>query len=124
MKKQIARTTLCALCAAAIIVVPDWTRAQGAPNVPAISRPMPQKKHSILFRGNVTALNTNAMTISMSRLSQDDLTLHVTSNTKIARNGQPATLANFAVGEPISGSYNMGADGTNNAVSIHFGTRK
>jgi len=121
MKKQIAKTTLIALCAAAMFVVPGWTRAQDSTNAPAASAPAP-KKHSTRYHGNVAALDTNAMTLSVT-VSAGNLTLQVTSKTKITKDGQPAILADGIVGEPVSGSFRT-EDGATNAVSIHFGARK
>jgi hypothetical protein len=49
--------------------------------------------------------------------------LQVTPDTKITKNGQPATLSDGVVGQPISGSYKKTDDGKLNAVTVHFGAK-
>jgi len=118
MNKYFARMTLMGICAAAIFAVPALSRAQDtSTNAPATAAPAPHKKHSIPFRGNLAAVDTNAMTITVG-----SMTFSVTSKTKITKNGQPATLADGVVGQPVSGAYRKTDDATN-AVSIHFGAK-
>ena len=56
-------------------------------------------------------------------LTVGKLTLQVTSDTKITKDGKPATLADGVVGEPVSGAYQKTADGKLNATTIHFGAK-
>jgi hypothetical protein len=119
MKKQVIRTTLITLCAAALFIVPSWARAQDSTNAPTTApAPAPEKKHSVRYHGNLAAVDTNAMTLSVG-----DLTLQVTSKTKISKDGQAAVLGDGVVGQPVSGSYRI-EDGATNAVSVHFGAKK
>ncbi|MGO8765123.1 MAG: hypothetical protein ACLQSR_08335 [Limisphaerales bacterium] len=118
MKKQIAKAVLLTLCAAAAFAAPALSRAQDSTNAPAAA-PASHKTHSIRYKGNLSAVDTNAMTITVKTL-----TLQVTSKTKITKDGQPATLADGVVGQPVSGSYRLGDNGATNAVSIHFGAKK
>ncbi|MGH7988934.1 MAG: hypothetical protein ACREDS_01890, partial [Limisphaerales bacterium] len=67
----------------------------------------------------VSALDANAMTLTVGKL-----TVQVTSETKITKDGKPATLADGAVGEPIGGYYKKDADGKLHATTIHFGGKK
>jgi len=52
------------------------------------------------------------------------LTLNITSTTKISTNAVPATLADFKVGDYVTGAYKKAADGTLNATSLKLGTPK
>ena len=70
------------------------------------------------FHGKVTAVDTNAMTLTVGTL-----TLQVTSDTKITKDGKPAKLSDGVVGEPVRGSYKKTDDGKLNAVTVHFGVK-
>jgi len=119
MKRQFAKWTLFALCAAAVLAVPALLRAQDDTNTAAASAPTkPHKKHSIPFHGNLAGVDTNAMTITVG-----NMTLQATSKTKIMKDGQPAVLGDGVVGQPVSGSYRKGDDGTTNAISIYYGAK-
>jgi hypothetical protein len=120
MKKYLAKLTLITVCAAAALAVPALSHAQDSTNAPAASVPATtHKKHTIPFHGNLAAVDTNAMTLTVGTM-----TLQITSKTKITKDGEPAVLADGVVGEPVSGSYKKGDDDTTNAVSIHFGAKK
>ena len=51
------------------------------------------------------------------------LTLQVTSDTLITKDGKSATLADGVVGEQVSGAYKKTDDGKLNATSVHFGAK-
>jgi hypothetical protein len=116
MKRQMLKITMLSLFAAAIVATPTLSRAQDAgTNAPATSH----HRHGAPFHGTVSALDTNAMTLTVGKL-----TMQVTSKTKITKDGKPATLADAAVGEPVSGYYVKDAGGKLNATTIHFGGKK
>lgn len=107
------------LLAAAIVAAPVLSCAQDVnTNAPAASTPKHQR-HGAPFHGTINALDANAMTLTVGKL-----TIQVTSETKITKDGKPATLADGAVGEPVSGYYKKDADGKLNAMTIHFGGKK
>jgi len=117
MKNNIA---LYAIVAAALIVAPASLRAQDAAttNSPAATTPAP-KKHGLPFRGKVAAVDTTAMTVTVGTK-----TFNVTSETKITKDGEPATLSDITVGETIRGSYKKDAEGKLNATVIRIGEKK
>jgi hypothetical protein len=120
MKKNISQITVLGLLAAALVALPAVSRAEGT-NPPAASdqtAPAKPKKHNPPFNGKVGAVDANAKTLTVGTL-----TLQVTSDTKITKDGKPATLADAVVGETVSGAYHKTADGTLNATSIHFGAK-
>jgi hypothetical protein len=113
------------LFAAAIVAAPALSRAQDATTTtpavtPAQSTPAaPAKsKKGLVFKGTVSAVDTNAMTLTV-----ETRTFVVTSDTKIIKDGKPATLGDAVVGEPVSGTYKKADDGTLNATTIHFGAK-
>ena len=126
MKKHLAKITL-GLCAAGLIAIPGLSRAQTAPEAPAVANsttnapaaPAKPKKHdSQSFRGTVSAIDTNAMTLTV-----ESRTFEVTSTTKITKNGQPAILSDIAVGDKVSGSYKKAEDGKLAASKITDGKK-
>lgn len=114
MKKQIA---LFALVAAALIAVPSAVLAGDSTNAPSATPPAGAKKHGALpFHGSVTAVDTAAMTVTIASKAYN-----VTSETKIMKDGKPATLADITVGEKITGQYKKGDAGKLDATVIHIG---
>jgi hypothetical protein len=123
MKRHIAKLSMLTLCAAALLAVSALSRAQDATNTPAAPT-KPVRKHAatssatLPFRGTVTAVDTNAMTLAVGKR-----TFNMTSETKITKDGKPAVLADGVAGEPVSGAYKKAADGTLNATTVHFSTK-
>ncbi len=122
MTKIFSEITGLSLLTAALVAMPASSRAEGAgTNASASSDQTPAKprKHGNLpFHGNLSAVDTKAMTLSVGTL-----TLQVTSDTIITREGKSATLADGVVGERVSGVYKKTSDGKLSAISIHYGAK-
>jgi hypothetical protein len=122
MTKNISKIAVLSLFAAALVAMPALSRAEGtSTNAPASSdqTPAKPKKHGNLpFHGNLSAVDTKAMTLTVGTL-----TLQVTSDTLITKDGKSATLADGVVGELVSGAYKKTNDGKLNATSVHFGAK-
>jgi hypothetical protein len=126
MKKSIIQISSLSLLAATLLAVPAVVRAQdAATNVPssAAGQPAPTthkaRKHDhTVFNGKLTSVDTNAMTLTVGERN-----FEITSETKITKAGQPATLADGVAGEPVAGTYKKSADGKLNAMSIRFGAK-
>jgi hypothetical protein len=124
MKTTILKISLLNLLAAAIIALPAVTRAQDAttPNAPAAPEqkseaPAKHKKHDTMpFHGKISAVDDKAMTLKVG-----ERTFEITKDTKITKDGKPATLADGVVGETVGGAYKKDAEGKLIATSIHFG---
>jgi hypothetical protein len=115
------KITTLSLFAAALVAMPVLSRAQdsNAPASPNQTAPAKPKKHSNPpFHGKLSAVDTNAKTLTVGTL-----TLQVTPDTKITKDGQPAVLADGVVGEQVRGSYKKTDDGKLNAVTVHFGVK-
>ena len=118
MKNLVKFTTL-SLLTAALVAVPDWSRAQNAgPNAPAAAATAAPKK-SLPFKGTVATVDASAGVFTVG-----DLKLAVTSTSKITTNGVPATLADFKVGDSVSGAYKTAADGTKNVTTLKLAAAK
>jgi hypothetical protein len=118
--RNISKITVLGLLTVALVALPALSRAgdTGA-NAPATSdqaSPGKSKKHGVPFHGKLAAVDAKAMTLSVGTL-----VIHVSADTKVTRNGQPATLADGVVGEPVGGAYQKADDGQLNATVVHFG---
>jgi len=114
MKKNIA---LIAIAAAALLAVPTITRAQDA-TTNALSATAPAHKHGLPFHGKIAAIDTTAMTVTVGTQ-----VYNITSKTKITKDGNPATLADFAVGDLVGGYAKKEGDKLN-ATVFHSGKKK
>ena len=110
MKKNLA---LFAIVAAALVAVPTVIRAEDKP-APAEATASAGKKH-LPFVGKVTAVDTTAKTVTVGTK-----TYNLTADTKIMKEGKPATLADITVGEMVGGSYKKDDAGKLNALSIRI----
>lgn len=114
MKTNILKITAVSFFAALTFALPVLSHAQDSTNAPAAA-PV-KSKRGLVFRGTVSAIDTNAMTLTV-----ETRTFNITSETKIKKDGEPATLDEGVVGEPVSGAYKTGDDGKLNATTVHFG---
>lgn len=114
MKNNFAKITLFAL-AAALIAVPAVSRAADATNAPAATAPA--KKHVLSFHGKATAVDTASITVG-------GLTINITSDTKIKKDGKAATLSDIKVGDTVGGSYTKDDAGKLTAATLHSGEKK
>jgi hypothetical protein len=95
------------------------TNAAPAATTPAsTTAPAPAKKTE--YKGEITALDATSVTIKNKK---GTMTFAITADTKFEfKDGKtftPATPADFAVGDKITGSYLKNADGTMTASSVH-----
>jgi hypothetical protein len=127
MNKNIVKTSILTLLASAIIAAPTVSRAQDTiTNAPAASDqttntpPVKPKKHAgLVFRGTASAVDTNAMTLTV-----ETRTFAITSETKITKNGEPAVLSDIAVGDKVGGAYKKTEDGKLEATTIRDGKKE
>lgn len=114
MTKIISRITILSLLTA-LVALPMLVRAQDAgTNAPA----KPKKHEGLVFRGTVSAIDAKAMTLTVEKR-----TFVVTAETKVTKDGQPATLTDGVVGEPVAGAYKKADDGKLTATTVHFGAK-
>ena len=123
MITRVLRIGAVALLAAAIAGMPAQLLAQST-NKPAAAKKSaagktesaPKKKSPHPFRGKLAAVDLTAKTIQVGKS-----TYHITSETKITKAGQPVTLADGVVGEPVTGYVEPTADDTMAARTVYFG---
>jgi hypothetical protein len=108
------------LFALAIIVSVSVSTACFAAPPPV--KPAPEqaqkKERPLPFYGNIGTVDKQAKTIKLGKR-----TYKVTPETKIVRNGAPATLNDAAPGDEVAGSYRKGAGEYRILVSLRIGPK-
>jgi hypothetical protein len=117
MIKSIGKLSLAGILVALILGVPVRVSAQAQEPAPASPAPTaPSKPKAIPFKGKLVAIDKSAMTITVTKR-----TFSITSETKLFKDGKPATLADGVVGDRVTGSYLKGDDGKLTAKSVYWG---
>lgn len=110
MKKLII-ALLVAACAATA------TLPTVAADKPAAAQKKETKPRALPFQGKLDAVDQQAKTIKIG-----ERVFHVTSDTKITKAGNPATLADAKAGDQVGLSYRE-VDKTLNLVSLRIGPK-
>jgi hypothetical protein len=128
-RAQATNNAPAAVPAAAPAVSPVAAPVAAPATTPAAAQTAPVKKHTaaapaaapatLPFRGTVTTVDTNAMTLTVGKR-----TFNMTSETVVTKDDKPAVLADGAAGEPVRGAYKKNTDGKLDAVTIHFGGKQ
>jgi hypothetical protein len=125
MLKSILRVGAVGVLAAAIAGMPVQLLAQTTNKPAAAKQAAPVKKDSTAkkksahpFHGNLAAVDKAARTIKLG-----ESVYQITSETKISKDGKPATLDDGVVGEPVSGYAKPTNDGKMTATTVRFGAK-
>ena len=116
MKKlitQIACITLVSLLAAGTASAQEKKEGK-----PADKGEVKKKANTLPFNGKITAVDATAKTITLS--GEKARVVQITSETRIIKEGQPATFADAKVGEEVGGAY-RDVDGKMQATSLRIG---
>jgi hypothetical protein len=120
--KTLIKSFTIAVFAAALATSPQLL-AQTTNKAPAEKKsstekkePAEKKQSPIPFHGNIVTLDKNARTLTIGKR-----VFLVTSETKIFKSDKPATFADGAVGDYVTGSYKKTDDGKLIANSVYFG---
>ena len=119
MLKSILKIGALSLLAAALAAAPTQLSAQSTNTPPAEKKTaVPKKKAGHPFHGKLAAVDKVAKTITVG-----ESLYQITSQTKITKEGKPATLEDGVVGDPVSGYAKPEADGKMTASTVHFGAK-
>ncbi len=124
MIKSIGKLTLAAILAATVLGVPVRVSADDAAPAAPASPTAPVKPKATRFSGKLSKVDTTAKTITVENKTKGDRTFEITSDTKIMKDGKPATLEDGVVGEPVGGTYAESSDGKMTAKIVRFGAPK
>jgi hypothetical protein len=131
MKITLLTPALVAVLGLALASVPVTVQAQTSTNSPAEAAASPSpakvstkkatKTKPTQYAGSITAIDASSVTIANTTKT---LTLAIAPTTTFLKDKKPATAADFAVGDKVTGSYTTDAAGTMTAHSLHKKTMK
>lgn len=118
MKMTIPKLVAAGAFAIALALSPALAPAQEQADKPAAKKAGSPAGRAIPFHGKIDAVDKVAKTIKVG-----ERVFQVTSETRIVKQGKPATLDDAAVGELVGGSYVKGEDGKLNLRSLRIGPK-
>jgi hypothetical protein len=122
MKISLFTPALVAILGLALAGAPVTAQAQTSTNsapatAAAASTPAKVTKTAkVPYKGSITAIDASSVTVANTK---ETLTLAITPKTTFKKDKVVATLADFAVGDKVTGSYTKDATGALTANSIH-----
>lgn len=117
MFKTTVKISVVTLLMAAVAGAPLQLNAQTSEK-PAAEKKEKAKPAVTPFHGKLKAIDKTAKTITVG-----EHTIQITSETKITKDGKPATLDEGVTDEMVAGAYKKADDGTLHATSIRFGAK-
>lgn len=120
MIKTFGKMTLATVLAAVMLGTAARVSADDATNAPAA----PARPKMTRFAGTLASVDATAKTITVDNKTEKGRVFAITSDTKIMKDGKPATLSDGVVGQPVGGSFATGADGKMVAKMVRFGAPK
>jgi hypothetical protein len=126
MKITLLTPALVAILGLALAGAPVTAQAQTSTNSVAATAPVKVKAKTtkpadITYKGSITAIDATSVTVANT---DKTLTLAITPKTTFKKDKVVATLADFAVGDKVTGSYTKDATGAMTANSLHKKTVK
>ena len=129
MKITLLTPALAAILGLALAGAPVTAQAQTTTNSTTAAAPVPAaapspatvKVKKPRFKGSITSIDATSVTVANTKKT---LTLAITPTTNFKKDGDVATLADFAVGDKVSGSYSTDATGAMAANSLNKKTPK
>lgn len=118
MIKSVRKFSLLGLLALAVSGTPIMLHAQETSTASTNKPAAKASAHSRPLRGKVKAMDSTAMTITVG-----NTTFQITSQTRITKDGKPATFGDGVVGDNLAAQLKKDADGKWNAVSVNFGAK-
>jgi hypothetical protein len=118
MLKYISKSVVLGLIAVAVAVLPTQLRAQHENPIGEKKEAKPSKPAVTPFHGKLKAVDKTARTVSVG-----ELTIQVTSETRLLKDGKPATLEDGVIDETVAGAYRKTEEGKLNATMIRFGAK-
>ena len=127
MHNSMAHVLVLTLMAALSCSAPIRARAADKPvaksNAPAADEVEKEKKTGQLpFHGKLNAVDKAAKTITLEGKERKRVIL-ISSQTRIAKAGKPATLDEAVLGDEVAGQLIKVADGKEEAVSLRLGPK-
>jgi len=116
MKNTLITSALVAIIGLAFVGASITAQAQTTTTPAATAPTKSTKAAKTPYKGNITAIDATSVTVASK---EKTLTLAITPTTTFLVNKATATLADFAVGDSVTGSYTKDATGAMSAASLH-----
>jgi hypothetical protein len=121
--KSIAKICLVLLTAvtmAALTTNAQTNSTESSTNTPpAAAKPKPKR-----YMGKIDSVDNDAKTITITSASGVTQTIHISSKTRIKKDGEPATFADATVGEKVRGTERQDDAGNWTASTVNIGEPK
>ena len=115
---------LAALISGALFIAAPFqaTAQEGKPKAEGKEKAKDEKakRDTYPYQGKVKSTDKTAMTITLEGKEKERV-IGVTSETKISKDGKPATFGDVATGENVRGQVKKTPEGKENAVSVFLG---
>ena len=126
MKNMKSLAKICLVLVTAATLAAFTTQAQtnsmtSDTNKPPGAAAKPRAKR---YAGTITSVDKDAKTITLTLASGASLTVHVTSATRIRKDGEPGVFADAVVGQKVRGSYRQDESGNWVAFTAIIGEPK
>ena len=118
---KLNKLTLVSLLTMALMGMAVSTQAEDQKSAPTPTVPAPHRD-KIPFHGKLAAVDKTAMTITLEG-KETQRVFQITSDTRITKTGQPATLDDAMVGEEVAGTFKKTEAGRMEALSVRFGPK-
>jgi hypothetical protein len=116
---------ICLVLLAAVTMAAFSTNAQtNATSSGTNKAPAAAKSKGKRYAGTIASADSDAKTITITLASGASQTLHITSNTKIRKDGEPGTFADAVVGQKIRASERQDDSGNWVATTVNIGEPK
>ncbi len=89
---------------------------------PSESKAAPTKR-GVPYRGKITAVDSTAKTFTITTKKGETRVFQMTDDTKIMKDGQPATMADVVADQNVRGQYLKGDSETMTAKSVMLGMK-
>jgi hypothetical protein len=101
-----------------ILVAGTAAPVQAAKKAPTTENAKAKKAKPTIYGGKVAAVDKTAKTVTLD--GKKDLAIHITSETRIDKDGKAATFEDIAVGEVVKIRTKV-KDGKTDALAVHIG---
>ena len=115
-------TKVCLILLATLTLAVSSSQAQTDSTTSTNKAPAAAKSKYKSYTGKIASVDSDTKTITLQGTSKREIKIN--SKTKIYNDGQPATLADAAVGLHVTGRERQDADGTWVATTLRIGEPK
>src|SRR4051812_12499277 len=118
MKRFFLKSFLATALSVIFCTTPVWAQTQSTNKASDKAASTPKKQTAGPFHGKLAAMDKSARTITVGKR-----TFQVVADSKIQKNGKPATFDDGVVDQEVSGYFKTAPDGKLVATKVTFGPK-